>query len=164
MPSAPNTYTIATAIKNILGTATINSSPAYANVIVGGLKDYTDAMPVAVILLASASSDRYSLGRSAKIHDVLRFEISSVIDYSVASTAEQTIASLRDTVTFLFAQSASLGNAGNAPSGVPGVNIITIVKNSEKFGFPMINGDVRRSHSFLLEVTYEYTLPLGPQP
>lgn len=163
MPTFPSTLVIGQAIQSILQNATINSAPAYAHVILGGLKDYTDDFPVAVILTAKASSDRYTMGRSARIHDVLQFEISSVVDYTSAAVAEQSIMNLRDTATFLFVQSATLGNP-SALMGVPGVNIIRCMPNSEHFDFPAINGQRRRSHSFLLEVTYEYMLPNGPQP
>lgn len=163
MPTFPSTLVIGQAIQSILVNATIGSNPAYANVILGGLKDYTDELPVAVIIAAKASSDRFTMGRSARIHDVLQFEISSVVDYTNALTAEQSIMNLRDTATFLFAQSATLGNP-SALMGVPGVNIIRVIPNSERFEFPTINGQRRRSHSFFLEVTYEYTLPNGPQP
>jgi hypothetical protein len=157
MPTRPATYMVAQAIQSILAGAQINGANAYANVIVGGLKDYTDALPVGVILISHGSSKRYTLGRSAKIHDELAFEISSVVDYSSAGAAEQSITALRDTATFLLEQSASLG-------GVPGVIITQILPNSERYNFPTINGQVRRAHSFLYQVTYEYTLPNGPQP
>jgi hypothetical protein len=163
MPTTPSTLVVAQAIQSILQDAKINNNPAYANVILGGLKNYVGALPVAVILASKGSSDRFTLGRSARIHDELIFEISSVVDYTNAATAETSIMALRDTATFLFAQSATLGNP-SALLGVPGVIIVNMVKNSERYGFPQINGQVRRSHSFLLEVTYEYTLPNGPQP
>jgi hypothetical protein len=138
----------------IMTAAQINGQAAYANVILGGLKDYTDAMPVGVIIVTRASSNRYTLGRSAKIHDILDFNIASVVSYTSAQPAEQQLFAIRDTVTFLFAQSAALA--------LPGVIISNVLDNSERWSFPTINGNKTRAHEFTLQVTYEYTLPLGP--
>lgn len=156
MPTSPATSTLASAIQAIMQSAQINSQPAYANIIIGGLKDYTDVMPVGVILIEHGSSERYTLGRSAKIHDKPRFTIASVVPYTSASTAEQQLYAIRDAVTFLFQQSATLNT--------PGVIISNVLKDSEIWSFPTINGNKCRAHEFTLQVVYEYTLPLGPQP
>lgn len=158
MPNTGNTYGIATAIKTIMANALLigTSTPAYANVIIGGLKDYTDVMPVGVVMALRGSVERYTLGRAAKIHDVTQFDIASVVPYANAATAEQSIYAIRDTVTFLFSQSATLNMNGPV--------IIKVVPNSEHWSFPTINGAKTRCHEFLLEVKYEYTLPNGPQP
>lgn len=156
MPTSPATYAVAQSIQAIMQSAQVNASPAYANVIIGGLKDYTDAMPVGVIMAMQGGVERYTLGRSAKIHDRTHFNIASVVSYTVASTAEQQIYAIRDAVTFLFSQSATLNMAGPI--------IIKVVPNSERWSFPKINGNITRAHEFLLEVLYEYTLPQGPQP
>ncbi|GCE14200.1 hypothetical protein [Tengunoibacter tsumagoiensis] len=156
MPTSPNTYAVATAIKAIMAGATVNGSPAYANTIIGGLKDYTDAMPVGVVMAVAGSVERYTLGRSAKIHDKPHFNIASVVPYASASSAEQQLYAIRDAVTFLFAQSATLSVAGPV--------IVNMVPGSERYSFPTINGNNCRAHEFLLEITYEYFLPNGPQP
>lgn len=156
MPTSPNTSGVAAAIKAIMVGAQVSGQAAYANVIIGGLKDYTDAMPVGVIIATRGSSDRYTLGRAAKIHDRLQFNIASVVPYTNAATAEQQLYAIRDAVTFLFEQSATLNT--------PGVIISKILADSERWSFPAINGTPCRAHEFLLDVTYEYTLPLGPQP
>lgn len=156
MPTQGNTYGIAQKIQTIMQGAQVNSQPAYSNVIIGGLKDYTDAMPVGVIMAVRGSTDRYTLGRAAKIHDVPQFYIGSVISYNNAAQAEQQIYGIRDAVTFLFAQSATLNMQGPI--------IVNIVPGSERYSFPTINGAKCRAHEFLLEVKYEYTLPQGPQP
>lgn len=156
MPIAPATSTIANAIKAIMVGALVGADPAYANVIIGGLKDYVDAMPVGVIILTRGSSKRFTLGRSAKIHDILEFNIASVVPYTVAATAEQQLFAIRDSVVFLFMQSATLTT--------PGVIISNVANDSERWSFPQINGNKMRAHEFVLQVTYEYTLPLGPQP
>ena len=156
MPTSPATATVANAIKAIMLSAQISGQPAYSNVIVGGLKDYTDAMPVGAIIYVGGSSKRYTLGRAAKIHDILRFNVASVVPYLNAATAEQQIFSIRDAMTLLFEQSATLNT--------PGVIISNIRDDSEKASFPVINGGPCRAHEFVLEVTYEYTLPQGPQP
>lgn len=156
MPISPATSTIATAIQTIMNGATINGQPAYANVIIGGLKDYTDAMPVGVILLTKGSTERYTLGRSAKIHDKPQFNIASVVPYTNAQQAEQQLFAIRDSVVFLFEQSAQLRT--------PGVILSGVLKDSERWSFPTINGNKMRAHEFTLAVTYEYTLPQGPQP
>jgi|SRR5579859_1090980 len=156
MPISPNTSAIAGAIQKIMQGATVNGQPAYANTIIGGLKDYTDAMPVGVILITRGSSERYTLGRSAKIHDKPQFSIASVVAYTNASQAEQQLYAIRDAVIFLFMQSATLNIAGPV--------IINVPKDSERWSFPTINGNKCRAHEFPLQVTYEYTLPFGPQP
>ncbi len=156
MPTSPATSTIASAIKTIMQSAQVSSAPAYANVVIGGLKDYTDAMPVGAIIISRGSADRYTLGRSAKIHDKPQFTIASVVPYTNAASAEQQLYGIRDAVTSLFVQSATLNTAG--------VVISKIVSNSERWSFPTINGAKCRAHEFLLEITFEYTLPQGPQP
>lgn len=156
MPTSGNTYGIAQSIQTIMTGAQVGNAPAYANVIIGGLKDYTDALPVGVIMALRGSVERYTMGRSAKIHDRLQFNIASVVSYTNAALAEQAIYAIRDAVTFLFSQSATLNMAGPI--------IIKVVPNSERWSFPTINGNKCRAHEFFLEVLYEYTLPNGPQP
>lgn len=156
MPISPDTPAIAQAIKAIMQSATVGSNPAYANVIVGGLKDYTDAMPVGVVMPVKGSLERYTLGRSAKIHDKPQFNIASVVPYTNAETAELQLYAIRDAVTFLFMQSATLNIAGPV--------IITVPANGERWSFLSINGNRMRAHEFTLQVVYEYTLPQGPQP
>ena len=136
--------------------AMVGSNPAYSNVIIGGLKDYTDAMPVGVIIPIKGSLERYTLGRSAKIHDKPQFNIASVVPYTNAAVAELQLYAIRDAVTFLFMQSATLAIAGPV--------IINVPANGEHWSFPTINGNKMRAHEFTLQVTYEYTLPNGPQP
>jgi hypothetical protein len=156
MPTSANTYAVAQAIQSILASAQVNGQPAYANTIIGGLKDYTDAMPVGVVFAVKGSVERYTLGRSAKIHDKPQFNIASVVSYTNAAIAEKQIYAIRDAVTFLFSQSATLN--------IQGPVIINVVPESERYSFLTINGSKCRVHEFLLEVTYEYTLPNGPQP
>lgn len=156
MPTTPATATLASAIQTIMQSATVNGSAAYNNVVIGGLKDYTDAMPVGAIIITDGSSDRYVLGRSAKIHDRPRFSIASVVPYTNAEQAELQLYAIRDAVTFLFQQSATLNT--------PGVIISNVLKDSEHWSFETINGNKMRVHVFDLEITYEYTLPIGPQP
>jgi hypothetical protein len=156
MPTSPATSTLASAIQTIMQGATVNGSPAYANVIIGGLKDYTDSMPVGVVLITKGSSERYTLGRSAKIHDKPKFVIASVVPYTNAEAAEQQLFAIRDAVTFLFQQSATLNT--------PGVILSGPLQDSERWSFPTINGNKCRACEFTLAVTFEYTLPLGPQP
>lgn len=156
MPTQGNTYGLATAIKGYMQSTQANGGNAYANVIIGGLKDYTDALPVGVVFPLGGTAKRYTLGRSAKIHDELRFNVASVVSYVTASTAEQQICNIRDAVTFQFMQTATLNTAGPI--------IINIVPNSERWSFFKMNGSPMRSHEFQLLVTYEYTLPNGPQP
>ena len=156
MPTSANTTAIAQAIQTIMQSAQVNAQPAYSNVIIGGLKDYVDAMPVGVIMPVKGSLERYTLGRSAKIHDKPQFNIASVVPYTNAATAELQLYAIRDAVTFLFAQSATLNIAGPV--------IINVPPNAERWSFPTINGNKMRAHEFTLFVTYEYTLPQGPQP
>lgn len=156
MPTAPATATLASAIQAIMQSATVNDSPAYANTIIGGLKDYVDSMPVGVILITKGSSERYTFGRSAKIHDKPQFVIGSVVPYTNAEQAELQLFAIRDAVMFLFEQSATLNT--------PGVILSGPLKDSEHWSFPTINGNKCRACEFTLAVTYEYTLPLGPQP
>lgn len=156
MPTSGNTYGIAQSIATFMQTAQVNGQPAYANVIIGGLKDCVDALPVGVVFPQSGSTERYTLGRSAKIHDRLRFNIASVVSYVTAATAEPQICAIRDAVTFLFAETATLNMNGPI--------IINVVPNSERWSFFKMNGAPMRAHEFQLEVLYEYTLPQGPQP
>lgn len=156
MPTSPDTTAIAQAIQTIMKSATVNGSPAYANTIIGGLKDYTDELPVGVVFPIKGSTERYVLGRSAKIHDKPQFNIASVVSYTNAEQADLQLYAIRDAVVFLFMQSATLNIAGPV--------VINVPSNAERWSFPTINGNKCRAHEFTLLVTYEYTLPLGPQP
>jgi hypothetical protein len=133
-----------------------NGSPAYSNVIIGGLKDYTDSMPVGVIYPISGTVERYTMGRSAKIHDIPHILIGSVVPYTVASTAMQQLCDIRDAMIFQFAQTATLDMAGPV--------IINVMPNSEKWSFFKLNGGPVQGHQFTLSVKYQWTLPQGPQP
>lgn len=156
MPTSPNTYGIAQSIQTIMQGTKVSGQPAYANVIIGGVKDYTDITPLGAIAAVSGSVERYTLGRAAKIHDKTRFNIASVVSYTNAATAEQQIYGIRDAVTFQFAQSAQLNMQGPV--------IINVVPSSERWSYLTVNGIKWRVHEFRLEVIYEYTLPQGPQP
>lgn len=156
MPTSANTTAIATAIQSIMQSAQVNGQPAYNNVIIGGLKDYVDSMPVGVVFPIKGSLERYTFGRSAKIHDKPLFNIASVVSYTNAEQADLQLYAIRDAVTFAFMQSATLNIAGPV--------IINVPANGERWSFPTINGNKCRAHEFTLLVTYEYTLPLGPQP
>jgi hypothetical protein len=156
-PIAPNTYGILQAIQGFMQVSTLaNGSPAYSNVIIGGLKDYTDAMPVGVIYPMNGSVERYTMGRDAKIQDIPHVLIGSVVPYTVAATAMQQLCSIRDAMIFQFAQTATLDMSGPV--------IIKVVPNSEKWSFFDLNGTPVQGHQFLLYVKYQYTLPQGPQP
>src|SRR5580765_4888046 len=96
-PTSPNTYSILQAIQAIMQTAVLsNGQPAYANTVIGGLKDYVDVMPVGTSLPVNGSSERYTLGRSAKIHDIPHIAVGSVVSYANASIAMQQICAIRD--------------------------------------------------------------------
>lgn len=156
-PIYPDTYGILQHIQTIMQSATLaNGQPAYSNVIIGGLKDYTDLLPVGTSLPVNGSSERYTLGRSAKIHDIPHIAVGSVVSYANASTAMQQICAIRDAVVFLFMQSATLNMSGPI--------IINVVPNSEKWPFFKLNGQPVQGHEFLLSVKFQYTLPNGPQP
>ena len=156
-PTAPSTYAILQAIQGFMQNATLaNGSPAYLNTIIGGLKDYTDVLPVGVIFPTQGTVERYTLGRSAKIHDIPHVLIGSVVPYTVAATAMEQLCDIRDAMIFQFAQTATLNMAGPI--------IINVVPNSEKWSFFTLNGTPVQGHQFLLSVKYQYTLPNGPQP
>jgi hypothetical protein len=156
-PIAPNTYAVLQAIRGFMAESTlVNGSPAYQNVIIGGLKDYVDTMPVGVVYPVSGTVERYTLGRSAKIQDIPHVLIGSVVPYLNASTAMQQLCNIRDTMIFQFAQTATLNMAGPV--------IINVMPNSEKWSFFKLNGGPVQGHQFLLSVKYQYTLPNGPQP
>jgi hypothetical protein len=153
-PTAPNTYGVLQSIQGFMQDALVNGLPAYQNIVIGGLKDYTDALPVGVVYPTSGSVERYTLGRSAKIHDIPHILIGSVVSYTNAATAMQQLCNIRDAVTFQFAQTATLNMAGPV--------IINVVPNSEKWSFFTLNGQPVQAHEFTLSVKYQYTLPSGP--
>jgi hypothetical protein len=156
-PTGPNTYGILQSVQALMQAAVLaNAQPAYANTIIGGLKDYTDALPVGVCFPVSGSADRYTLGRSAKIHDIPHIMVGSVVSYANAATAMQQLCQIRDAVTFQFTQSATLNMTGPI--------IVNVVSGSEKWTFFDLNGSPVQGHEFLLSVKYQYTLPNGPQP
>lgn len=155
MPTQGNTYGILEHVQALMQAASINDQPAYSNTIIGGLKDYTDTLPVGVCFPVSGSADRYTLGRAAKIHDIPRILVGSVVSYANAQTAMQQLCNIRDAVTFQFTQSATLNMAGPI--------IVNIVPNSEKWRFFVLNGQPVQGHEFLVSVKFEYTLPSGPQ-
>lgn len=136
--------------------ALANGQPAYANVIIGGLKDYTDVLPVGVVFPTQGTVERYTMGRSAKIHDIPHIMIGSAVPYTNASASMQQLCGIRDTMIYQFAQTATLNMAGPV--------IINVVPNSEKWSFFDLNGTPVQSHEFLLSVKYQYTLQNGPQP
>lgn len=156
-PTGPSTYAILQAIQGFMQVATLaNGSPAYANVIIGGLKDYTDVMPVGVVFPVQGTVERYTLGRPAKIHDIPDVMVGTAVPYANASTAMQQLCNIRDAMIFQFAQTATLN--------MPGPIIVNVVPNSEKWSFFDLNGTPVQSHEFRLSVKYQYTLPNGPQP
>lgn len=157
MPSQGNTYGILQHVQALMQAATLtDGSAAYANTVIGGLKDYTDVLPVGTCFPIAGSADRYTLGRSAKIHDIPQILVGSVVSYVNASTAMQQLCNIRDAVTFQFTQSATLNMSGPI--------IVNIVSNSEKWSFFTLNGTPVQGHEFLVSVRFEYTLPNGPQP
>src|SRR5690348_5789574 len=96
-PTAPNTTAVVQQIQTELAALLLadHATHAYQSVEIGGVKDYTElALPCATIIPRHDDSQRHAAGGT--IIDHTDIEIRSVCDYSVASSAELQILSIRD--------------------------------------------------------------------
>jgi hypothetical protein len=153
MAMQANTSGVLLAVSGYLQGAQINGLPVYKTVAEGIIKDITNTVPCAMVFLAQDGSVRDYLG--GRIHDPQCVHILSVVDYTNALAAELQIASIRDAIVAIFQERARLGDT-------PLVYTTTIKDKPFTFGFMKVDGVDYRTHEMALEVTQEYSVPVGP--
>lgn len=156
-PSAPNTTAVVNELQTLLQALKLadNVTSAYNTVVIGGVKDYTEiALPCGVILLRHDDSGRHAHGGT--IVDHTDIEIRSVVDYSVASTAETSIIAIRDALMPL------LNKYAVTPSTTT-VYHSQVKKGSAAFTWMWLKPNWYRIHTVTLEVAQYYVIPGGIQ-
>lgn len=161
MPTAANTYGLAQAIHDLVAGSLYQAiplqggvSPGYKTIHIGALKDYTDDWPCLEIEATQDQTTRHALG--GKIRDETTFLLRSVVLYSgyESGVAEYNIAALRDALTVLLHQHATL----QAADGV----VRAALEPRMRFGYLLRNGQFWRVHECLVHVSYDYTVTVVP--
>lgn len=172
MPSSnyPNTTGVAAGIvtfvqQNVTFTLVGSSTPQnYVQIQLGSLKDVTDSLPCLTIEAARDSSQPHSSGSSSvgwRRDETTTFRLSSYVDFSVATTAEQNILIIRDALIFALTSYYTLGGVSN-PSGIPNVWVTEFPPNGEQFLYrEMGHGVVYRVHICNLIVKHQWNAQLG---
>jgi len=146
---AANTQAIINEIQTL-----ITGLSLYKTVEQGAIKDWTEAWPLAEIMLLEDNSEHYTHGGG--IRDTQGFRVTSAVNFT-QQTPPQALAqliSLRDTVIPLFQQRAML-------TGITGVQDSRVKPGSPKVSFVLVNGDDYLVHEFIVEVHQTYYVPIG---
>ncbi len=155
-PFGPNTLGVVQEIQTLLTNLKLSDgiTPAYSNVILGGEKNYVNLVPCAVIVLGKDDSERHAHGGT--IVEPQEITIRSVVDYSVASTAELAIIAIRDVLMPTLQKYCTL-------QGTPGVYHSQVKKGSARFAWMWLKPDWYRVHEVELEVHQYYLIQGGIQ-
>ncbi len=153
-PYGPSTQLIVNELQTLLESIEISSVAIYKTVIIGGEKDYTNLVPCAVIVLHQDSSERHSMGGTIVEHQDI--EIRSVVDYTVASTAETAIIAIRDALMPVLQKYCTL-------QSTPGVYHSEIKKSGAAFQWMFLKPNWYRIHTVVLEVAQYYVIQGGIQ-
>lgn len=162
MPTSATTNIIAGYIEMLAATALFSpalsdGSTTYKTINYGSLRDYNDLTPCLEIELHLDGTRRQAIG--GRIRDMTDFLIRSTVPYSSASdTAESNIATVRDTITQIFHEHATLGQNPLTT----GIQDNRIREGSPRFGYANRNGIWWRCHEFIITVTMEYVIQIVP--
>lgn len=159
MPASPNTPAIESSIQNICKGLQVNNATFFApaSVIIGRFKDISSMTPACEITLADDQSKRYTTSggpaRGGLIDDSCSYWIEVTLDMgsinASAVQAEQTLALIRDSLSYAFMQSATLNTPGVAYSGWEG---------NGQIGYSLRNGQTWRVYKRKLLVRWEYAV------
>lgn len=154
-PNYPNTTGISagivTFVEQNVSFTLVGSTTAQTYVMVkqGSLKDITDSLPCLTVEAARGSSQPYSSGGGSigwRRDEVPTFRLSSYVDFTDATIAEQNILIIRDALIFALTTYYTLGGVSN-PQGVQNVYVTEFPVNGEQFLYrDMGNGVVYRAH------------------
>lgn len=151
----PNTLLIMNQIQAMLQALTINAQPAYATVVLGAQKDWTDAWPVAEVMFAEDLSEHFRAG--GYIRDTQGFVVRSAVSWTKQTPLQAVtqFCNIRDAATYLFQSHAYLQNA------VPGVDDSRVKPVPAKISFIEVGGDDYLVHELIVEVSSDWTVPIG---
>jgi hypothetical protein len=168
-PFTPNTTGISKGIvtfvqNNVTFTLVGQSAPqGYALAQAGAIKDVTDTLPFLTVEAVSGTSAPFSSGGGGngigwRIDEQPVFKLTSGVDYSVATIAEENILFIRDALTLLLNSYYVLGGPQN-PAGIPNVYEARMVPNSERYLYlHMGHGVIYRVHEVQLRVKQQYNI------
>ena len=156
-PTAPNTTAVVQQLQSELQALLLADgvTHAYQTVVIGAQKDYTEIpLPCATLIPHGDDSARHAFGGTIMEHT--QIEIRSICDYTVASTAELQVLSIRDALMPLLQQYAVLPNTISVYSA-------RVKPNSGAFMWMFLKPNWYRIHSVMLEVAQYYVISGGIQ-
>lgn len=154
-PFAPDTLAVVNSLKTMLTDLKLSdgTTPAYATIKIGGIKDYTVLpLPCANIILHDDSSERRRHGGT--IFEPQEIEIRSVVDYTDEEAAELQIIAIRDVLMPLLQRYATLPNVSTSYSS-------KIKPGPGGFKWLWLKPNWYRCHTVSLEEVQYYAIPGG---
>jgi len=157
MANAPNTLAVAQALVAFAEALTNGSSPVYAKVALGEIKDVIDlvANGGACLEIYANADDSQHTAFGGGIWDEQSFDLLSLVSLDDAQAAEELIYACRDALIVPIQQHYELGNAGN-------VFFSRIRPGSGKFFYIDRNGQWLRAHLIEVFVTSQWQATIAP--
>ncbi|HEY7414466.1 MAG TPA: hypothetical protein VH593_04685 [Ktedonobacteraceae bacterium] len=166
--NAPGTLAILTAVGDALQSVPFNGvtggpqggpyttgPTSLVRVVSGGLKDYTDSIPLGVVKLLTGPTERHAMGGVVWNRPMVTVRLA--VGMTDAIAAEVNIAAIYDAYVPYFHTHATLGNADEVFHSV-------IDGNSVRFGYTSVNRIEYRVLEFELQVSQAYAVTGGFQP
>lgn len=121
-------------------------------VVKGGLKDYTDSVPLAVVKMRESLLERHAFG--GKVRNVAKVNIRFALDMTDAIAAEVNLAKINDTFGNYFLQHVTINSAN-------GVFKTKLSDDPISAGYVSVNGIEYRALEMYLRVWQESMVPGG---
>lgn len=146
----PNTLAILQQIQTFL-----TGTSLYTTVVIGAQKDWTNACPIAEIMIIDDKSEHWAMG--GQIRDTQGFRVTTGVNFTTQTplAAVTQLCSLRDTVVPLFQQHAYLGGS------VLGVQDSRIRPATNRISFLRMDSGDYLMHELIIEVCSVYSVPIG---
>ena len=148
--AVPSTISILNQIQTFLVATAL-----YKTVVIGAQKDWTDAWPIAEIMIVDDKSEHWALG--GQIRDTQGFRITTAVSFTKQTplAAVTQLLGIRDVIVPLFQQHAYLGGT------VLGVQDSRVRPATNRISFVRIDSDDYLVHELIVEVCSVYSVPIG---
>jgi hypothetical protein len=148
--SVPSTISILNQIQTYLVATAL-----YTNVVIGAQKDWTEACPIAEIMIIDDKSEHWTLG--GQIRDTQGFRITTGVSFTTQTplAAVTQLLSIRDVIIPTFQQHAYLGGM------VQGVQDSRIRPATNRISFMKMDSGDYLIHECIVEVCSVYSVPIG---
>mgnify|MGYP001567924312 CR=1 FL=1 len=150
--AVPNTLAIMLQMQVYLVATTL-----YTNVVIGAQKDWTEACPIAEVMIIDDKSEHFALG--GQIRDTQGFRVTTGVSFTTQTplAAVTQLCAIRDVIIPTFQQHAYLGGM------VQGVQDSRIRPSTNRISFLKMDSGDYLIHECIVEVESVYSVPIGAQ-